>query len=121
MFETIFTLLFLLIAGHAVADFALQTEWIALHKNRHNKDNPSLGPKGQVERIWFWVLSAHSFHHGLMVFLITQRIWLGVLETVVHWITDYGKSENWYGFHVDQVLHIAAKVVWVALLFFQLV
>jgi hypothetical protein len=121
MFETIFTLFFLLIAGHAVGDFAIQTSWVAYNKSRHAKDNPALegGTGGQI--VWPWVLVAHALHHGLIVFLITQKISLGVLETLAHTITDYGKSENWYGFHMDQVLHIAAKVVWIGLLFYQIV
>ncbi len=121
MFETIFTLFFLLVAGHAIGDFAIQTDWVAYNKSRHTKDNHELELRGKMEKVWLWVLSAHSLHHGLIVFLITQRIWLGVAETVVHWITDFGKSENWYGFHVDQALHIAAKVAWIALLYYQLV
>lgn len=121
MFETIFTLLFLLLAGHAIGDFAIQTSWVAYNKSRHAKENPELEGNATTEKIWPWVLSAHALHHGLIVFLITQKISLGALETVVHWITDYGKSERWYGFHMDQVLHIAAKVVWIVLLFYQVV
>jgi hypothetical protein len=121
MFETILTLLFLLIAGHAIGDFAIQTDWVAYNKNRHMKENISRESQGKIEFVWPWVLSAHALHHGLIVFLITQKIWLGVAETVVHWVTDYGKSENWYGFHTDQALHVVAKFVWVGLLYYQIV
>lgn len=121
MIETLLTIFFLLLAGHAFGDFAIQTDWVAYNKSRHANDNLSRENKGKVELVWPWVLSAHALHHGLIVFLITQRIWLGVAETIVHWATDYGKSEGWYGFHLDQVLHITAKVAWVALLYYQIV
>lgn len=121
MFESLLTLTFLLIAGHAIGDFAIQTDWVAYNKSRHAKDNLELETKGKIESVWLWVLSAHALHHGLIVFLITQRIWLGIAETVVHWITDYGKSEGWYGFHTDQIIHITTKLVWIALLYYQVV
>jgi hypothetical protein len=121
MILTIATLLFLLFCGHAIADFALQTTWIAIHKNRHFVDNLLPGEKVMEQTVWPWVLTAHSLHHGLMVFLITQRLSLGLMETVVHWVTDFGKSEKWYGFHIDQVLHLGAKIVWVVLIYKQVV
>jgi hypothetical protein len=118
---TIVTLLFLLFCGHAIADFALQTTWIAIHKNRHSKDNLLPGEQEMEPTVWPWVLTAHSLHHGLMVYLITRSIVLGLSETIVHWVTDFGKSEKWYGFHVDQILHLVAKVVWVVLIYKQVV
>jgi hypothetical protein len=110
------TLLFLFICGHAIADFAIQTEWIATNKNRHVRKSlsPELQEKMQV--IWPHLLTAHSLHHGLMVYLVSQKLSLGLAETAVHWLTDFGKCEKWYGFHADQVLHIAAKVLWTVLI-----
>lgn len=121
MIETLMTLFFLLLAGHAIGDFAIQTDWVAYNKSRHTKDAMSREVLGKLENVWPWVLSAHALHHGLIVFLITQKITLGVAETVSHWAIDYGKSENWYGFHIDQVLHVIAKMVWIALLYYQVV
>ncbi len=118
---SLLTLIFLFFCGHAIADFALQTSWIAIHKDRHHKDVPLPGEKIQNPTIWPWVLTAHSLHHGLMVFLITQRISLGLLETCAHWLTDYGKSEKWYGFHMDQILHLGVKLVWVGLIYIRVV
>ena len=121
MFETLLTLSFLLIAGHAIGDFAIQTDWVAYNKSRHAKDHMSRETLGKIEKVWPWVLSSHSLHHGMIVFLITQKIWLGIGETVVHWVTDYGKAEGWYGFNIDQVLHIVAKGAWIGLLYYQVV
>jgi hypothetical protein len=39
-------------------------------------------------------------------------VWLGLFETVAHWVIDFGKSEGWYGFHLDQILHVVCKIAW---------
>lgn len=117
----IFTTFFLLLCGHALADFALQNSWVATNKNRHAREMLTKEEQDQFQVVWPWLLSAHSLHHGLMVYLITQKIELGIGETVIHWMIDYGKTEEWYGFHTDQVLHVATKVVWVVMLYYQIV
>jgi hypothetical protein len=110
------TVLFLLLCGHSVADFALQTEWMATNKNRHARLRFPADQRAQMQVIWPWLLTSHAFTHGLMVYLITQRLSLGLGETCVHWLSDFGKNEKWYGFHADQIIHVASKVVWVALI-----
>lgn len=97
---------FMLLVGHAVMDYALQTEAIALEKDRH-----STTPL-QKAVPWYYWLSAHSLCHGGAVYLITGSLSLGLLETVVHWMIDFSKSERWFGIHVDQALHVACKLVW---------
>jgi hypothetical protein len=109
-------LLFLFLCGHALADFALQTEWIATNKNRHVRRALSPELRAQMQIIWPHLLTAHSLHHGLMVYLVSQKLSLGLAETAIHWLTDFGKCEKWYGFHADQILHVAAKVLWTALI-----
>lgn len=121
MFESLLTLFFLLVAGHMVADFALQTEWVARYKNRRTDGGKFPDEFGRLETVWPWLLTAHSFHHGLMVFIITQKIWLGLLETAIHWIIDFCKTEKWYGFHMDQLFHISCKVLWIVLLYYKIV
>ena len=106
------TIFFLLLCGHAIADFALQTEWVATNKNRHVRLSYPAEKQASLQVIWPYLLSAHAFHHGFFVFLITQKLSLGVAETVLHWITDYGKCERWYGFHTDQIIHVCTKVIW---------
>lgn len=110
------TMTFLLLCGHALADFALQTEWIATNKNRHARLKLSPEMRKQSQVIWPHLLTAHALHHGLMVFLVTQRLSLGIAETVVHWITDFGKCEKWFGFHLDQTIHVATKFLWIFLI-----
>ena len=107
--ENIFMLLF----GHALADFVLQPEAMGCGKNRndkiHNKEQ-SLFP------VWYYWLTAHAFVHGGIVYMITGNIWLGLLETILHWITDFAKNEGWLGMHQDQGIHIGCKIAYAFLL-----
>lgn len=106
-------LLFKLLVGHALADFALQTDWIAKNKNRHAIPG-GYDPKihGPLQTIWPYVLTSHALIHGAFVFLATGRIELGIAETMAHWMIDFGKCEKWYGIHIDQALHIFCKLLW---------
>jgi hypothetical protein len=111
------SLLFKLLAGHALADFALQSDFIANNKNRHSIPkgyNPDL--HGPMQTIWPYVLTSHALIHGLMVFLATGSTTLGLIETGAHWVIDFGKCEKWYGIHTDQWLHIGFKVAYVLFL-----
>jgi len=99
-------ILFYLLVGHALADFSLQTEVMAKGKNRHRSpDFPSKFPH------WIYWLTAHALIHGGAVAIVTGIWWLGPIETVCHWLIDFGKCEEWYKNHVDQALHIACKLV----------
>lgn len=105
--------LFWLLVGHFVADFPLQTEWIAKYKNRHRA---SPAPPGQrLEPVWPWIMSAHAATHAGFVALATGSTTLGIAEFVAHWIIDFLKCENRFGPTVDQCLHLACKLVWFAL------
>lgn len=114
-------LLFVLLAGHAVGDFALQTEWVATNKNRWIR----LGfPKEEQKKmlvIWPHLLTAHCLHHGLIVYLITSNFHLSLVEIALHWITDFGKNEKWFDFHVDQMIHMGTKVLYTVLITMNLV
>ena len=110
MFDSeIIKLLFLLNAGHALGDFALQNEWVATHKDRHTRLNMPFEERAKALMIWPHLLTAHAFIHGGIVYMITGKLSLGILETVLHWITDFGKCEKWFNFHVDQFIHIGTK------------
>lgn len=117
MMSHVVELFFVLMAGHAVADFALQSEWVAKNKNRHVRELMTPEQQHTYQVIWPHLLTAHALMHGVMVYLITQNTYFGIAETVLHWIIDFGKCEKWYGFHTDQFLHIGCKVLWVYLYF----
>ncbi len=96
-----------LLVGHAVADFALQIDSMARGKNRHRKPE---------QTVWPYWLTSHALIHGGAVALATGVPALGALEAVSHWLIDFGKCENWYGIHTDQALHVWCKVAWWALI-----
>lgn len=99
----------------------MQSEWVAVNKNRHVRDSYSRAEQEQTQVIWPWLLSAHALHHGALVYLITQRPSLGLAEAIVHWCSDFAKCEKWYGFHTDQLVHIGSKLVWTTLATWSLV
>lgn len=95
---------FLLIAGHALADYPLQGEFLALGKSRA-KPSPFVP--------WYQALGAHALIHGGMVALITGIWWLGVLEALCHALIDDSKCTGKIGFNTDQMLHLFCKLLWV--------
>ena len=102
------TVLFLLLAGHALADYPLQGDFLARGKN-HKNPIPGIP--------FYHCLVSHALIHGGVVYLVTQSLWLGLAETVIHTAIDYGKCDEKYGLNVDQSLHVACKVLWVIILF----
>jgi hypothetical protein len=104
-------LLLKLIMGHAIADFALQSDSMAKGKNRNV--TPTYIPPGQKLQIcWPYWLCAHGLIHGAMVTIVMGSVWLGLAEAVFHSAIDFGKCENCYGIHQDQALHMVCKVFW---------
>jgi len=111
-------LLFFLLAAHALMDYALQNESMAVCKCR-GTDHPLA-----TSVPWFYWLTAHAILHGAAVGVVVR--WCGfdwtvatgfaVAETAVHWLIDHGKCQKWYGIHVDQGLHVACKLLWWGLL-----
>lgn len=90
--------LFLLMAGHYISDFALQNDWMAANKGQ--------GP------VWLHVLFAHCMIQALPVYLVTNSMTLALLELVLHGLTDWAKCRGYIGFHTDQAIHIACKLMW---------
>lgn len=98
-----------LLWGHAVADFGLQSHQMATYKNRNNK--PEV-PAGQTAvAVWPYYLTAHAMIHGAMVYLITGSIVWGLCETAVHWVLDFLKTGNYTNPHQDQFGHIFFKLM----------
>jgi hypothetical protein len=118
-------LLFLLLVGHSVADFALQNDFIATWKNpwlarpRHAVTGRPVGPSLPRalagETVWPWILGSHALMQGAAVLLVTGSLALAIAETVAHALIDLGKCAGLFGFHADQALHVACKLLWWAL------
>jgi hypothetical protein len=98
---------FMLVVGHAVCDYPLQGEAVAINKNPLANT-----PLQKMVPWWYWNM-AHALMHGGAVALITGSVWLGIAETVCHFVIDYGKCLGKYSIHVDQVLHMVCKMAWV--------
>lgn len=87
-----------LILGHAVADYGLQTAYMAQNKSSN-----------------VIVLLAHCLIHGFVTTQILQQqgvknaTALGVAETIAHTAIDSAKCNSVFGEATDQALHIACK------------
>ena len=115
-----FIAFFALAIGHAFSDFAWQSEFMAVNKNKN------LVPKdtddGKPSSMWLHVLSAHCLVHAGSVWLILGSLKLAwavaLFEFVIHWMIDYCKCEGRTSFNIDQFLHYLCKALYVAAIFF---
>ncbi len=98
---------FLLIAAHFLLDLVLQPLVMANGKNRHhtihNEQSHGFPP-------WPYWMTGHAMGHGAAVLLITANLWLGLVETALHWLIDFTKCEGRINFHADQALHLVCKI-----------
>lgn len=121
-------MLLALAGGHAVADYGLQSAYMA--------DNKVRGPGN---RNWYLVMAAHCLIHAFMVLAITglgtfaalalsglplERAALvacgigtacGWLEFACHFAIDDAKGQKRFSYLVDQGLHYSCKLLWLAL------
>jgi hypothetical protein len=97
---------FLLVMGHFVGDFALQSDRMAVEKCR-GKDQTLA---------WQWWLTAHAGIHSFLVAVLSGVVWLGMLEWFLHALIDLGKCRHRFGLGVDQGLHILCKLVYVVMI-----
>ncbi|MFO1107236.1 MAG: DUF3307 domain-containing protein [Amaricoccus sp.] len=97
-----------LVIAHAVTDYALQSLFMAEHKAPGS-------PPLDGEIVWPWILAAHALVNAGGVLAVTGSLPLSMLEAMLHGLVDYGKGRCAFGFHADQSLHIATKVLIAAL------
>ena len=94
-----------LILGHFVADFAIQTDTVAINKCPNNNSKININ--------WSWWMTGHVSLHGLIVFLITGNSYLAFAEAIIHFLIDYLKCMGKFNLLIDQTLHIICKMIWV--------
>lgn len=111
-------LLFWLLVGHAIADYALQSDFMAKMKNPNFDYRSSCPPGQKPQAFWPFVLTSHALIHGGAVAMITNSVYFGLAETVMHWVIDYCKCTNRIGLYTDQALHVGCKVVWAGALIY---
>jgi hypothetical protein len=104
-----YEMMFLVIAAHFVCDYTLQTEAVAIGKNR------SINKTRFGVDWWYWMMG-HSFTHGVALYLITGSVAAAVCDTFTHFMIDDSKCAGIFGIHVDQALHIVWRVLVVAIL-----
>jgi hypothetical protein len=103
---TFATLLFLLVAAHALADYPLQGDFLAQAKNRNTVLGKLFCPHA---------LFAHSMIHGGFVLLLTGSVALAMAEVAIHAATDWLKCEQKISLNTDQAIHLTCKLVWAAI------
>jgi len=108
--EGVVLLTFALFIGHALGDYPLQGAFLAASKNRNSDSDISFGNSEVPKGLWIHALSAHSLIQGGIVWMITGSALLGMVEFVIHWLTDFVRCENWISFTSDQLIHLACKV-----------
>ena len=96
-----------LLIGHAVADYALQSEWVARAKQP--------GFRFGGEAIWPGVLASHAAIHAGAVKLATGSWLLAGLEFGAHAAIDYTRGRGRLSYHGDPACHAASKAVWAVL------
>mgnify|MGYP001359653698 CR=1 FL=1 len=97
----------LLVFGHYLGDYGLQSAYMAAGKNRHDPNNRTP---------WFHPLFAHCAIHSGFVYLATGSVTLALAELAAHFVIDDTKCRGWFGEGTDQALHLFCKAVWLALL-----
>ncbi|MDG2124263.1 MAG: hypothetical protein P8J87_11220 [Verrucomicrobiales bacterium] len=107
--------LFALLVGHALGDFPLQGDFLAVFKNPGvDTTGDNIPPEVRGLTIWPYCLTAHALIHGGIVGLILGSPLLALIEFFLHWIIDLGKGLGMTNFHADQSLHIVCKIGYIA-------
>ena len=85
-----------LVAGHYLADYGLQSDFMV--KQKENALKTAMG---------FHALMAHAAIQGLVAGLLSHNFTIGVIVAMTHWLIDLGRgAKGWYGINIDQLLHI---------------
>ncbi len=96
-----------LVAGHYLADFGLQSQYMAENKRLVF-----------IEAVGFHSLTAHAFIHALVAGVLSGSFVAALIIGLTHWLIDFGsaaeilrKSSNGkkgglYSLNTDQALHI---------------
>jgi hypothetical protein len=98
------TLFVLLMFGHALADYPLQGDFLASAK------------RGGVAGVpWQIAMLGHAVIHMGFVLIFTHSMACAIGELIVHYAIDCGKVRGHFTFTVDQLAHVACKLVWCAI------
>ena len=115
-FPAALVVLFALFIGHALGDYAWQSDFLARAKTRR-ADLSAFFPNGSPPTLWIHALLGHAIIHAGAVWLLTGSVVLGAIEWVLHTVIDLIKGEDKISFATDQALHLLCKVVYALLLY----
>lgn len=104
-----FQLVLMLVMGHFLGDFGLQSDRMAREKC----------PGQGVSLGWGWWITSHAAIHGFLVGAICASPLLGACEWLAHLLIDVCKCQRRWGLAMDQGLHLACKLIWVGVLTVQ--
>ncbi len=103
MIENHLELFVVLIMGHLIGDFVLQSDRMAIEKC----------PGKDKTLNWSWWLSGHASTHALLVYFVTGNIAACLSEFICHFAIDFMKCRHKFRLSTDQLLHALCKVIWV--------
>lgn len=106
-----------LLLGHALADFPLQGQFLAVGKDRHADLSAVTGGNLWPKGMWLYCLTIHSLVQATFVWIVTGSVVLSMVEFVLHWFIDFAKNERWTTFYTDQALHVSCKAIYAGLFF----
>ena len=92
---------------HALADFPLQGEFLAIQKSRRTANDRSM---------WVVALTAHCLIQAGGVWLVSGSMAFAATELLLHGLIDLGKGEQRFGIVTDQVLHLLCKLAYALIL-----
>lgn len=95
-------LIFRLLIAHALTDFALQSDLMAMAKKRTNGRSHGIH--------WNYWLTQHALICAGGVYWATGSLSLGIVELFLHAIIDNYKSEGLTSPRVDQAIHIVCRI-----------
>lgn len=98
--EQLLTTFFLLLGAHFLADFVLQTDFIAREKN------PKTAKMGKST----YILFMHCYLHASLTMLITRSWLCAFVMLASHYVIDEAKNNEAIDFVTDQVLHVTIIV-----------
>lgn len=95
-----------LLVAHAFTDYVFQSEFMA------NAKQPESTYRRDKYGPWWWWMAAHGLINGAGVVFATGYVWLGIVESVVHSVTDYAKCQGHINTKQDQMIHVGSKGIY---------
>lgn len=102
MVELFFKLLFVF----SITDVALQTDWMSLVKCNSCRS---------INIPWYYGMGSHSMVNGAGVWIVTGNVYIGILESILHFIIDFLKCKAMINQHLDFIAHIGCRVLYAAI------